>query len=349
MVKRKKDAKGAGAAMKRSILFGACAIGLLLAFGARTKVLAQHEHMQMTHPAANAKLSVSNDAATHVLTVRLGPLDLAARAGMAVAQAPELTLTIPFDGWITAYHPRLTDNAGHDLPPRLLHHVAFYNTERTDLLCPGKPEHIFGAGGEMNDWPATPGVGYRVDKGDQIRVSTMFHNETDTSYPRTYLEVKIEYLPLVAGGEQPKSVYPVWFDVKECGNSAYDLTPGRNVTMGQFTLRYSGTLIGVGGHMHDYARQLRLADDTRSVSIATLDAKLDAEGRIVSMPVVRFDNRGGVRLRKDEVLKVTAVYENPTGKALPDGAMGIVVGYFLPDDESQLAALRHASKVTTHN
>ena len=66
------------------------------------------------------------------------------------------------------------DGAGQPEPGRLLHHVAFYNTARPDFLCPNKQEHIFGAGGEMNDWPALPGVGYRVRKGDRIRISTMF-------------------------------------------------------------------------------------------------------------------------------------------------------------------------------
>lgn len=318
------------------------AIGLLFTLLIPTSLRGQHEHMQMTHHAADAKLTLANDAAAHVLTARLGPLNLPARAGMNVAQAPDVTLTIPIDGWITAYHPRLTDGAGQTLPPRLLHHVAFYNTERTDLLCPGKPEHIFGAGGEMNDWPATPGVGYRVEKGDHIRIATMVHNESETSYPKVYLEVKMEYQSLGGGGEELKNVYPVWFDVKECGDSAYDLTPGHNVTTGQFTLAYAGKLMGVGGHMHDYGEELRLADMTRNESIATLDAKLDSQGHIVSIPIVRFTNRNGWRLPQGEVIKVTATYNNPTGHALPDGAMGIAVGYFLPNDPSALAALRHA-------
>ena len=58
------------------------------------------------------------------------------------------------------------------------------------------------------------------------------------------------------------------------------------------------------------------------------------------MPVVRFTDRGGYRLNKGAVVKVTAIYDNPTGKLLPEAAMGIVVGYFLPDDDRQLAALR---------
>ena len=43
-----------------------------------------------------------------------------------------------------------------------------------------------------------------------------------------------------------------------------------------------------------------------------------------------------------------------TGKLLRDGAMGIVVGYFVPDDDSQMAALRrkpsaHAMAAMSHD
>jgi hypothetical protein len=135
-------------------------------------------------------------------------------------------------------------------------------------------------------------------------------------------------------------VYPSWFDVKECGQSGYDLQPGRNVTRGEFTLGFSGKLIGVGGHMHDYGQELMLEDATRHQEVAAMHAQLDAQGRIISIPIVRFTESGGFPLAKGDVVKVTAVYNNPTGKFLPDSAMGIVVGYFLPDQESAFAALR---------
>jgi hypothetical protein len=41
------------------------------------------------------------------------------------------------------------------------------------------------------------------------------------------------------------------------------------------------------------------------------------------------------------------MYDNPTGKLLRDGAMGIVVGYFVPSDDAQMAPLRHDSKHDT--
>jgi len=91
-------------------------------------------------------------------------------------------------------------------------------------------------------------------------------------------------------------------------------------------------------------------DTARKQDIAKLDAKLDPRGRIVSVPVVRFIDRGGYHLNNGDVVQVTAIYDNPTGKLLPEGAMGIVVGYFLPDDDRQMAALRKKSSgPSAHN
>ena len=313
---------------------------------------AQHEHH--TSPpqghhgghhavAENVKLATSDNPAAQSITVRLGPLNLPAQSDhSAVAQPPDLYLDIPFDGWIIAYHPRLTDAAGNTIPGRLLHHVAFWNVSRSDFLCSNKEEHIFGAGGEMNDWPALPGFGYPVAKENRIRVNTMFHNPTATSYPEAYIEVVMEYRRGDSGA-QLKSVYPTWFDVKECGNSGYDLAPGPNVTTGNFTLKHTGTLLGVGGHLHDFGIQLEVLNATRNEPLATLASTLDAAGRILAMPIVTFLERGGYRLNRGETVRVTATYDNRTGKALPDGAMGIAVGYFLPDNDAEMLAHRRTS------
>jgi len=103
-----------------------------------------HHHMMMKHGAA--KLETHDDAAAQLLTVRLGPLNLPAHSEhMAVTQPGTLFFATPVDGWLLAYHPRLTDEAGSTLPGALLHHVAFWNTRRSDFLCPNNQEHIFGA------------------------------------------------------------------------------------------------------------------------------------------------------------------------------------------------------------
>ena len=79
---------------------------------------AQHEHQRMgmqQHSAA--KIEIQNDATTELLTVRLGPVNLPAHADhMAVAQPERQFFAIPFDGWLMAYHPRLTDAKGPRCP-----------------------------------------------------------------------------------------------------------------------------------------------------------------------------------------------------------------------------------------
>ncbi len=303
-------------------------------------------HGGMRHTIAKGvRLEEKIDAATHTITLREGPMQLPAHTShQKMPQPADLMWTIGINGWLLSYHPRLVDGAGNAVPGQVLHHTAFWNVNRADFLCPNKEEHIFGAGSEMNEWMPVPGYGYRVGKGEQMRIETMMYNPTDTSYKDVWLEVQIPYQEADAPGPALKSVYPAWMDVMECRDSGYDLAAGHSVTKGTVPVKYSGVLLGVGGHMHDYGKQLVLENTTRKEAMATLEAKDDAQGHNAGTGVVLFVDRGGYRLGKSDVLGISATYDNPTGKTLPDGAMGIVVGYFVPDDDALMAALRRAPK-----
>jgi hypothetical protein len=318
-------------ALMKRVLVASLAVAL--------SAFAQHDHMHMT---AQAGLKVENDAAAHTLTVALGPLNLPANTTHDhVAQPAPQILEIPFDGWITAYHPTLLTSDGQPAPGRLLHHVAFWNTNRADFLCPNKDEHIFGAGGEMNDWPALPGFGYRVHKGDRIRITTMFHNPTDTSYLQAVLRVKMEYAPADAN---IKSVYPAWFDVKTCGDSDFLLAADGTRRTATLKLEYSGRLLGVGGHLHDFGEELVLTRQLpQREEIADLKAQVDPAGHIRSIPIVTFLDRGGFRLRKGDSVEVDGTYGKP--RVPHADGMAIVVGYFLPDNDADMAALARTTMV----
>jgi len=308
----------------------------------------QHMHhggfMQegMHHAVAKGvTLDAKVDSASHTATLRVGPMNLPANTGhMKMPQPPDQTWAIPFNGWLLAYHPRLVDASGNAVPGTLLHHTAFWNENRSDFLCPNKEEHIFGAGSEMTDWAEVPGYGYHVQKGDKIRIETMVYNPTATSYDKVYLEVAIPFQDATESAAPRKNVYPAWMDVKSCGNSGYDIPSGKSEKSGTVTVKYDGVLLGVGGHLHDYGRQIVLQDVSRNETVATLDAKVDEKGMLESMPVKLFVQEGGYKFSAGDVLKTSATYDNPTGKLLRDGAMGIAVGYFAPNDDAKMAALR---------
>lgn len=306
---------------------------------------AQHEHSHggfMSEGAAHklakgTRLVVSDGHDEHgpFFTVRLGPLTLPARSGhAAVAQMPEYRWSVPITGWFTGYSPRLVDAGGARLPGKMLHHIALWNTARADFLCTNKEEHIFGAGGEMNQWPVLPGVGYAVEKGDAIRVDTMFHNPTAQDFPQVYLEFDVRYV--AAGNARLRNVYPAWFDVQQCGRSGYDLAAGPSTHAGTVTVRHAGRLLGVGGHMHDFGQSLRLSRGADT--LAELPARASAAGELQSMPIVDFMMTGGLPLGAGDPVTTTAAYDNRSGKLLPEGAMGIVVGYFLPDHAEEMSA-----------
>jgi len=314
----------------------------------------QHHHhggfMQegMHHPVAQGvTLDAKADTAAHTATLRVGPMKLPALTGhMNMPQPPDLVWQIPFDGWLLAYHPKLVDASGNAVPGTLLHHTAFWNENRADFLCPNKEEHIFGAGSEMTDWAEMPGYGYHVQKDDKIRIETMVYNPTATSYENVYLQVTIPYQDARENAAPRKNVYPAWMDVKSCGNSGYDVPAGKSEKSGTVTVKYDGVLLGVGGHLHDYGRQIVLEDVTRKENVATLDAKVDEKGLLESVPVKLFVQEGGFKFSAGDVLKTSATYDNPTGKLLRDGAMGIAVGYFVPSNDVKMAALRRKAPPT---
>jgi hypothetical protein len=286
-------------------------------------------------------LDAKSDEKSHTITLRIGPMNLPAKTShMKMPQPAALVWTIPMAGWLLAYHPKLVGAAGNSVPGTVLHHVAFWSENRADFLCPNKEEHIFGAGGELTDWAQIPGFGYRVEKGDRIRIDTMIHNPTAASYKDVFLEISIPY-ENDAAPAPVRNLYPAWMDVASCGNSGYDLPAGPSKKVGSVPVKYSGLLLGVGGHMHDYGQQLTLQDSSAKDPVAVLPAKTDAQGHLLGMPVVTFFQTGGFRFTAGDKLTITATYNNPTGKLLRDGAMGIVVGYFVPQDPAALNNLRH--------
>ena len=315
----------------------------------------QHQHhggfMQggMHHAVATGvTLDAKADSAAHVVTLRVGPMHLPAHTShMKMPQPPDQTWQIPFEGWLLAYHPKLVDADGNAVPGTVLHHTAFWNENRADFLCPNKEEHIFGAGSEMTDWAEVPGYGYHVQKGDKIRIETMVYNPTATSYDNVYLEVAMPFQEAAEGSNATprKNVYPAWMDVKSCGNSSYDVPAGKTEKSGTVTVKYDGILLGVGGHLHDYGRQVVLEDVSRKETVATLDAKVDEKGLLESVPVKLFLQQGGYKFSAGDVLKISATYDNPTGKLLREGAMGIAVGYFVPTDDAKMAALRRKTSL----
>lgn len=308
------------------------AVILLLCLGC-ANAKEEESHKALRPPfGSDLNLDVRDDAAGRMSTIRLGPLSLPAY--FPHAEPPSFYFHIPFDGWLIGYRVRVVDEGGIPLPGHLLHHVILYRTAGRDFLCPQDMEYFHATGSEMTNWPDLPGAGYPVVKGQRIRLDSMFHNPTATAHSQVYLELRLTYR-LKAEGPPLKNIELAWFWVTGCGPPDYDLPTGGSLRMVRYTMPRSGVLIALGGHLHQDGLRLRLENISRRETIATIVPNLDAQGRIASVPLEFFGDRGGsYRLNRGEVVRVSVSYDNRADKLLPKGAMGLVLGFFVPDEEA---------------
>ncbi len=290
----------------------------------------------LTSPVAAQTLVISADPAHGEILAELGPLHVGAGSPSDVGEsgmsmAPALVGVLPVDGWLRGYRVELVDAAGRLLPQAMIHHVNLIAPERRELFSDIMLR--IGAAGSETDPVVLPRVfGYRVARGDSLLVVAMLHNPTGQALDGVRLRVRFEY---VAANTRirPVSVYPFYLDVTPpAGEHAYDLKPGRSEQSWEGRPAIDGRIIGVGGHLHRHAVALRFVDVTTGDLLWEAKPETSASGDVVGMPRKIFYWQLGLPVHPEHVYRLTAVYDNPTGHTIADGAMGTLGGIVLPGD-----------------
>lgn len=275
-------------------------------------------------------LAITHDPAAREIVLEVGPLDLPAQASHhEVAQPPARIGTVPVAGWIHGFRVELVDAEGRAVPQSVLHHVNVISPDERELFSQIMLR-VAAAGQETGPVAMPRLFGYRVREGQRLMVTAAFHNPTPQAYHGTRLRVRMRYTPANAW-LKPVSIYPLYMDVMPPASvHAYDLLPGRSEKSWEASPAVAGRILGLSGHLHKYGVALRLEDVTTGELLWEAAPILDDAGEVVGMPVARFFRTLGVRVYPDHVYRLTAIYENPTGETIPDGAMGALGGVFIP-------------------
>lgn len=278
--------------------------------------------------------TVTADPRRGVIVLELAPVDLPAGAAHhAVTQPPVAVVELPTGGSVYGFRIELVDSAGRVLAPELLHHFNFIDPEHRELFLPIS-RRILAAGGETA--PARLPwflFGLPMHKGDRVLASAMLHNPTGTGYHGVRTRLVLSYTP----ERRPWPLFPAlpWqMDVLfPVGDKSFDLPPGRSSRSYEASPAVPGTIVALGGHLHQYGVSIEFTDATTGEVIWRAQPVTDAAGRVVSMPVGRLYRltRLGVHIVPQHRYRVTVLYENPTGRRLPAGGMGVVAGLFIPD------------------
>jgi hypothetical protein len=280
---------------------------------------------------------IFTDRSRHALVIDLAPMDLPANTPHhGIAQPPVATLEIPESGYIYGFRAEVVDSAGRVLPDELIHHFNLIDPDHRELFLPIS-RRLLAAGHE------TGGIrlpwllfGLPLRRGEHVVASAMVENLTPVAYRQARVRLVMDFTP--TGRPWPFFAASPWqLDVAfPVGDKSFDLAPGLSSRSYEGSPAVPGKIVGLGGHMHDYGRLIEFTDVTTGRVIYRAAPAADSAGHIASVPVTRlYGWRGiGVRIVPSHRYRVTVHYDNPTGRPIPDGGMGVVGGLFVPDRSS---------------
>lgn len=187
------------------------------------------------------------------------------------------------DCYITGITPDLvdagTDNSLNHANGGMLHHIVNMNFDRSDPTCPpnifalsnpiqllgaieGGNERYFASGNERTLMDLPAGYGYKVNPGDEWGI--IFHIMNMTPQPRE-VEFKFTYRWV----NSAQAVKPIWFDIDQCKDSEVELPGGYSDTHWEWNSSLQGTIVAIGGHVHDYGISIALENASTGENICT--------------------------------------------------------------------------------
>ncbi len=293
-------------------------------------------------------LRVTVDSSRKEVVVTAGPfvirhmppnMDHGVMHQMEGTTTPLLRFTWPMEAWFRGFDVELADGKGQPLDGRMVHHINVMNFDRRQLLYPAV-ERMLAAGAETGSVVVPKSIGLPMSAGFQLAMYAAWNNTGDADIEDAWLTVRLKWSPKNLA-PRPQDVLPLYMDVSyDRQTDSYDLPAGRSSKSYEFTLPLGGRLLAVGGHAHDYAEFVSLEDVESGKTIIRLEAKTDSAGMLLGMPRKYYGVRGdGLKLTAGRKYRVRADYNNPTGRMIPNGAMGLLAGAFVPDDYAKWPAL----------
>jgi hypothetical protein len=281
---------------------------------------------------------VTWDPERGVVEFEVGPIDLPGTGGEGgdhhghhgAVLPPVATVRMPADVQLYGMEYDVVDGDGNPLPSHLLHHVNLIDPSTRELFLPIS-RRIAAAGRETGSVKAPRFLfGYPAPKGMPVVVAAMMHNET----PQDYANVTLRYRLFAQPSNRPwplMTVYPFQLDVLfPHGDKSFDLPPGRSTRSYEASPAIAGRIIGISGHVHDYATRIALENVTTGEVIWETAPDVNEEGKVTAVPVAMLWRTLGAEITPEHTYRVIVEYDNPTADTIPEGGMGVVAGLFSP-------------------
>ena len=240
----------------------------------------------------------------------------------------------PADVWMRSFDLQLFDKNHHRLDqPTTMHHMELLNFDRRQVLYP-MVERVFGMGEETSSAKVPKSVGLPLDAGMDMGLYVMWNNHTDTAIDGVTFQLTIAYSPRNLVAETDRRP-PLQGRREHSSRRRRCFRPAarRRVQLDRYSRWMSaGGCSPLGGHLHDYGKELRLEDVATGKVLARVKARRTPDGEVTGVSHGLYGIFGrGPHLVAGRQYRLVAVYQgSPTDSIY--GAMGLMGGIFAPDD-----------------
>jgi len=294
----------------------------------------------------DAPITTVVDSIKHNVIITLGPCTVPALGTMNMGRMSDMEMMVhspghedvrahfrwPANVWMRSFDLKLYDRNHHRLDqPTTMHHMEVLNFDRRQIIYP-MVERVFGMGEETSGAKIPKSVGLPLDAGMDMGLYVMWNNHTDHPIDGVSFQLTIGYSPrnLVP---RPIPVLPFKADVNvhPGAGDAFDLPPGGGSRSSTFTMEVSGRLLAIGGHLHDYGKELRLEDAGTGKVLVRVRAQRTPDGLVTGVSHGLYGILGrGPHLIAGRQYRLVAVYQGSPADSIR-GAMGMMGGIFAPD------------------
>jgi hypothetical protein len=306
----------------------------------------------------DAPVTAVVNTAQHAVVVTLGPCVVPALGTMDMHGMSNMAMMVhgpgnedvrvhfrwPADVWMRSFDLQLFDRNHQRLnQPTTMHHMELLNFDRRQVLYP-MVERVFGLGEETASAKVPKSIGLPLNAGMDMGLYVMWNNHTDTALNGVTLQLTMKYSPrnLVP---RPTIVLPFKADVNihPGAGDGFDLPPGGGSRSAVFTMEVSGRLLAVGGHLHDFGKEVRLEDVATGKVLARAKAQRTPAGEVTGVSHGLYGIFGrGPHLVAGRQYRLVAVYQGSPTDSIR-GAMGLMGGIFAPDDYRKWPKLDRAN------
>jgi hypothetical protein len=302
--------------------------GIIVLVAVSSAFAAQHLTHAIPASTANALLErvpsdlvrVRQNSAEQTVSITLGPVQLKAGGSLRV---PIQMVALPVSGWLQGYEWSVRGAKGERLSADLLHHINLIDPDRRELFAP-IARRVVASGRETGPQKLPRILGYPVAPNTRFLMVTMLHNGTAADVPEAYVNVELRYTQRQRF--RPIGVAPFYLDVMgPVGDRDFPVPPGHSTKVWEGTPALDVRVLGIGGHVHEFARALQLQNAATGRVLWQADLKPDREGRL-EVPTNYLLWKGGLKLKSGTPYRVSIDYFNPARAPAAQGGMGVIGG-----------------------